>query len=98
MVNVKDDYLLKCPLCNKKLWYSSANSHRKAKHRNTSAKQFEKLLIESIQSGRIIPKHYSDSNIPGNKINSGTQKLVKEKRTNKLGIRSLVRGGKVSPN
>ena len=46
MPNVKNDYLFKFPLCNKKLWYSSVNLHRKVKNQDRIAKQFEILLIE----------------------------------------------------
>ena len=97
MVSRKEDYLLKCPLCRKKLWYSSVGAHRKAKHKNMSFKQFEKLLIIAIEQGRIIPKFYSNPDAPGNKITSGTQRLIEERKKNKGGIKSLVRGGKVSP-
>ena len=97
MVKAKNDYLLKCPLCRKKLWYSSITSHRKTKHKTLSAKEFEKILIESIRSGNMEPAHYSNANIPGNRIKSGTQKVARAKKTAQQGIISLVSGGKISP-
>ncbi|MFP6791215.1 MAG: hypothetical protein VB954_14635 [Thalassolituus sp.] len=92
----KEDYMLSCPICKKKLWASKINAHRSGRHSDLSPKDFEKKIIEAINSGEIKPKHFeaSSSSIG---LESGTQKLAKAKPKLKYGIGKITQGGKVSP-
>ena len=88
----ENDYLLKCPICCKKMWFSGASSHREVKHDQTSETEFEHLIIEGIKSGTIKPKHFD---APDKSLVTATTRLMHEKKYSKTGIRSLVSGGKV---
>lgn len=89
--NSKAGVLLRCPECNKKMWFHGAAAHRKDKHPNISFKDFETMIIEAIKNGSIQPRHFGavDPHFV-----SSTQRLSTEKKYNKLGIRSVVSGGK----
>ena len=85
------NYLLKCPICSKKMWFVGANDHRKSVHAEVSGNDFEKLIIEAIKSGKIKPRLFETAN---RDFISATQRITKERKYNKQGIRSIVSGGK----
>ena len=85
------NFLLKCPICNKKMWLEGASAHRKSKHLSLSNKEFEKLIIDGINTGTIKPKTFEE---PNNNLVTGTTRLSHERVHNKVGIRSMVSGGK----
>lgn len=86
-----NNYLLKCPICNKKIWYQGTLEHKKYKHSALSDKDFERMIIDSIKSGTIIPKVFEE---PNKNLVTGTSRMNYERKHNKLGIRSIVSGGK----
>lgn len=90
----RDNYVMVCPLCRKRLWYSNIKNHRRLKHSSVSLREFELLLIDAIKSGRVEPKHVEAVN---KGLKSGTQKIAKAKHKSKYGIGKLLQGGKVSP-
>lgn len=85
------DYLLRCPVCNKKMWFVGADAHRKSVHPQISMEKFEKLLITKIKSGEIKPKRFEK---PNQNFVSATNRINTEKIYNKHGITSVVSGGK----
>ena len=85
------NFLLKCPVCNKKMWFKGASAHRKMKHPSLSNKEFETLIIKGINVGNIKPKIFEK---PDNNLVTATTKLAHERKYNKVGIRSIVSGGK----
>lgn len=86
--------LLRCPLCNKKLWLTNVIGHRKLKHPMLAHKEFEVILIDAIKSGKIQVKVYE---APVRGLESGTQKLLKSKKRGASGVKNIVQGGGVSP-
>ena len=87
----REDYLLKCPICGKKMWLSGANQHRAAKHGDVREGDFKKRLVEGIESGRIEVRRFGE---PDGSLVSGTQRLRQASRL-VGGVRSVVSGGKV---
>jgi len=85
------DFLLKCPVCNKKMWFKGASAHRKTKHHSLSSKEFEALIIEGVKDGTIRPKIFEK---PVKCLVTATTRLNHERKHNKLGVRSIVSGGK----
>lgn len=61
-MNKKDNYLLKCPLCLKKMWLKGSEDHRAAKHPDISKKSFERLIIEALKNGNISAKKFEEPN------------------------------------
>lgn len=88
--NKRDDieYLLKCPICNKKMWFHNAAQHRYTTHSEITEKEFEVIIIKSLKDGKIKPKTFDNE-----KIYSATDVINKERKKNKRGIKSLVSGG-----
>ena len=84
-------YLLKCPICGKKMWLKGARRHRKAKHRNVSWKELKNKLMLAIQTGEIKVRKFEPAN-PN--VVSGTQRIWASSTFNKR-IRSIVSGGRV---
>ena len=78
----------------KKLWLEHVESHRKLSHHDMSHAEFEKLIIKSFESGKFMPKYFPNVN---KGIRSGSQSVEAAKQRSKLGIRTMVSGGKVSP-
>jgi hypothetical protein len=93
MVKKDEDWLLKCPLCSKKLWFSNIDQHRRLKHLEISIEDFEALIISKITSGKLIPKLFENSK-PSNSINSSTQ-AVRETTVRTASSRPL-QGGRGS--
>jgi len=87
----KDDFMLKCPLCRKKLWLSNVKPHSARFHSEVSYSDFEKIIIEALKSGKIKAKNYAD---PNKNLVSATNRMTEESKYNKLGVKSLVSGGK----
>ena len=77
MDKIMRNTLLRCPLCNKKLWLANVIRHRKLKHPMLAHKEFEVILIDAIKSGKIQVKVYE---APVRGLESGTQKLLKSKK------------------
>lgn len=94
MNKFKTNTLLRCPICNKKLWLTNVISHRKLKHPDLTHNEFEAILIAAIKSGDIQPK-VCEASTPG--LESGTQKLLKCKTRSPYGVKSIVQGGGTSP-
>lgn len=86
-----NNYLLKCPICNKKMWLSGATAHRESKHSDLTNQEFEALIIDGVKSGAIQPRKFGE---PNKSLVSGTTRLGHERKYNKLGVRSLVSGGR----
>ena len=76
MVKKSEDWLLKCPVCAKKMWFTNIAQHRRLKHSEISMNEFEAMIIAKITKGKLVPKHFEDKN-PGNSINSSTQAIRK---------------------
>ncbi len=95
MAKVKENTLLKCPICKKKLWLTNVIGHRELKHAELTHKEFEALLVEGIKSGKIKAKVFEP---PAPGLESGTQKLLRSKMRGSSGIKSIVQGGRTSPN
>lgn len=74
MVNKQEDWLLKCPVCSKKLWFSNITQHRKLKHSEFSISAFEAQLIEEISAGKLVPKYF-ENNKASNSFTSSTQAI-----------------------
>ena len=84
-------FLLKCPICYKKMWLSGALSHKNAKHPHVSDSDFEKKIIAGIKSGHIKVKRFDEEE---SDATSSTQRINEQRRYSKLGVRSLVPGGR----
>ena len=82
---------LQCPICRKKMWLVGVNAHREAVHSEVTAKEFEQLIIEGIKSGKIKPKYFES---PNRNFTSATKKVNDQRKYNKLGVTSIVSGGK----
>lgn len=89
----KEDYLLSCPICKKKLWASKIKNHHR-RHSSLSLEDFERKIIESIQNGKVRVTHH-EATVKG--VESGTQKISKSKAKTKAVYGKLMQGGKVSP-
>jgi hypothetical protein len=85
------DSILPCPLCKKRLRVKGIEAHRKYKHSTYSSKSFEKLLIEGIKNGSIKPINCEE---PNKYLVTSTSRLNHERKHNKIGVRSVVSGGK----
>lgn len=94
----RDDYLLNCPFCFKKMWFSNIKKHRRKEHKTKSLKDFEYHLITLILCGKIKPKFFANPDGPGNRVISGTQALSRAGKHRSFQVRAVVQGGKVSPN
>lgn len=77
MVSKHEDWLLKCPVCSKKLWFSNIAQHRRFKHSELSTSDFEAQLIRKISSGELLPKYFADTNA-ANSFTSSTQAIRKK--------------------
>lgn len=84
-----EKFLLKCPVCSKKMWLTNATGHRKSKHPNLTERQFELLIIEAIKSGQIKARTFEE---PDKNLVTATTRITNYKYG---GIRSIVSGGKV---
>lgn len=91
MPKAREDYLMKCPICGKKMWLSGAYKHRAAKHRDVRAGDFVKRLREGIESGRIEVRRFGE---PDGSLVSGTQRLRQASKL-KTGPTKVFSGGKV---
>ena len=91
MGNNQGTYLLKCPICGKKMWLKGARQHRKAKHRSVSWTDFQNKLMLAIQTGEIKVRKFEPAN-PN--LVSATQRIRANAFFNKR-IRSVVSGGRV---
>ena len=85
------DYLLKCPICNRKMWLRGAQQHRKAKHRECTPAEFIQRLSDGVAAGKIQVRRFGQ---PDPSLISGTQRLRAAKQR-VTGIRSVVSGGKI---
>ena len=91
MGNKQGTYLLKCPICGKKMWLRGARKHRKAKHRDVSWAEFQNKLMLAIRNGEIKVRKFEPAN-PS--LVSGTQRLRASSFFTKR-VRSIVSGGRV---
>ena len=71
-----EDWLLKCPTCDKKLWFSNIGQHRRLKHLEIPMPEFEAKIISKITNGKLVPRHFEDSNA-STALNSSTQAVRK---------------------
>ena len=91
MSMVEKKFLLKCPICRKKIWFEGALVHKNAKHPSVTDQDFEATLMAAIQAGDIEVKRFEAES---SDTYSSTQRVARERRYSKLGVRSVVSGGK----
>jgi len=65
MVKKSEDWLLKCPTCDKKLWFSNIGQHRRLKHLEIPMPEFEAKIISKITNGKLVPSVYRLINSEG---------------------------------
>jgi hypothetical protein len=73
------------------MWFKGAAGHRKKSHTHLTERAFELLIIEAIKSGKIKPKIFEE---PDELFVTATTRITFEGKHNKVGIRSIVSGGK----
>lgn len=78
-----------CPLCSARVSSSNVEAHLAKKHAQTSQEQFRAALDAGLRSG-AVRFELSGKTFHGV---SGTQLLLRERKTSKTGVRSVVQGG-----
>lgn len=91
MKKARESFLLSCPICDSKMWFHGANDHRKSKHSDVALNEFEALIVAAIEGGEIQPKKFESID---SRFVSATHRMAKERKHSKLGIRTVVSGGK----
>ena len=55
-------YLMKCPICDKKMWLRSAGQHRAAKHPDVRPADFKEQLAMGVKTGKIEVRRFEQPN------------------------------------
>lgn len=78
-----------CPLCGARVSSSNVEAHLAKKHAETTQEQFRAALDAGLRSGAV---RFELSGKTFHAV-SGTELLLRERKTSKAGVRSVVQGG-----